>query len=278
MATGTLTTPRFLVAKYIPDLARMEPKNIGVVLWRPGTVLARFLQSREAAKFVSDIDVYDRWISHWSQAIATGEVRVKRRDNVTKDSDDFLCALQGTQKGNYVLAEGGEMMQKLARTKIPAALDFLFHQLVGDATAPGIVESEHRSHAMASICNRLFSEAGLSDRRDFVRTPQIECQVGAAVREFKPHYGILPNKQPHAIWHRVDITHIKDVDSTAFMFDNLVRKGVVAGKDRCGTMVHGDIEEQVKGALATLAEVSTIINVDSPTEAHLLTESVAMGV
>ena len=35
-----MNTPRDLLAKYIPDPLRMEPRNIGVVLWADGNVTA----------------------------------------------------------------------------------------------------------------------------------------------------------------------------------------------------------------------------------------------
>ena len=35
-----MATPRFLIAKYAPDLRRMEPRNIGVIVWNEGTTAA----------------------------------------------------------------------------------------------------------------------------------------------------------------------------------------------------------------------------------------------
>jgi hypothetical protein len=43
-----MKTPRYLIANYIPDLRRMEPRNIGVVLWALGAVVREPLgESRE---------------------------------------------------------------------------------------------------------------------------------------------------------------------------------------------------------------------------------------
>ena len=38
-----MNTPKYLIAKYIPDLNRMEPRNIGIVVWSPEGIEARFL-------------------------------------------------------------------------------------------------------------------------------------------------------------------------------------------------------------------------------------------
>ena len=38
-----MAAPRLLIAKYVPDLRRMEPKNIGIIVWAAdGAVAARF--------------------------------------------------------------------------------------------------------------------------------------------------------------------------------------------------------------------------------------------
>lgn len=36
------TSVRYLVAKYIPELLRNEPRNVGVIVWTPEKVDARF--------------------------------------------------------------------------------------------------------------------------------------------------------------------------------------------------------------------------------------------
>lgn len=38
-----MSSNRYFVAKYIPDLLRNEPRNFGVILWTPDGVAARFL-------------------------------------------------------------------------------------------------------------------------------------------------------------------------------------------------------------------------------------------
>ena len=38
--------PNYLVAKYISDLHRMEPRNIGIIVWTRSAVSARFVAER----------------------------------------------------------------------------------------------------------------------------------------------------------------------------------------------------------------------------------------
>ena len=66
--------PKYLVAKYVSDPRRMEPRNIGVVLWASGRVAARFLESDEA-EFVGDKKTYARWIDYWRGLLAGRKYR-----------------------------------------------------------------------------------------------------------------------------------------------------------------------------------------------------------
>lgn len=66
------------VAKWVPDLSRNEPVNIGVLLWLDGNVHTRFLgQSDETidgrqltgiGPIRPDIDLYRQWVRYWRRA------------------------------------------------------------------------------------------------------------------------------------------------------------------------------------------------------------------
>jgi hypothetical protein len=67
--------PRYLVAKYISDLQRMEPRNIGIVVCASGVTCARFLgekpgrpghvDGRKVPPFVTSVAAYKQWIEFW---------------------------------------------------------------------------------------------------------------------------------------------------------------------------------------------------------------------
>ena len=129
---------------------------------------------------------------------------------------------------------------------------------------------------MASICKQIFDDAGLSTRKDFATKEPIICKVGGGKREFIPHYAILSKGKPLAIWHRVDVSSVRDVDSAAFMFEKLHKNRIVKGIEHCGAMIHGALKEHaIDGAIETLEEVSVVIDVDDPVEAKKLTSKIA---
>ena len=131
---------------------------------------------------------------------------------------------------------------------------------------------------MERICRKIFADAGLSDRQDFKQTTPLPCKVGKAIREFIPHYSLRPHNNAVAVWQRVDVTQSRDVDSAAFMFEKLLESKTVSGKQRCGALIHGQVADaQVTGAVETLAEYSTVIDVDDESAAHASAEEVAFG-
>jgi len=100
-------TTRFLVAKYVPDLQRMEPKNIGVVLASPDRIGARFYGENgdhpRAPEFIHkrNKSVYVEWVQYWNQQInkvnASGPKELGRGISTL----DYLL---GKSKGSYVRA------------------------------------------------------------------------------------------------------------------------------------------------------------------------------
>lgn len=137
----TTINGRYLVAKYIPDLMRGEPRNIGVVLWSPAGVKARFIaenldhpggvDNSKIPEFVKSTSAYKQWIRFWQGEIgkpaiepATGGVEVPRC------SPDFVAALQAANKSSFFLADGGMVFEPVNASELPRLINILFATLV----------------------------------------------------------------------------------------------------------------------------------------------------
>lgn len=121
----------YLVAKYVPDLRRMEPRNIGIVLWVRGQVGCRFLPTKTAAKFVNEPEIYERWVEYWTWAVEKPHIRDYRaRIDYPRTGPEFLDGLKTTAKENYLLCDGGEVTDRVAAKELTAAVGFLFAELV----------------------------------------------------------------------------------------------------------------------------------------------------
>jgi len=83
-----MNTTKYLLAKYIPDLHRFEPRNIGVIVWSPLGIEARFLaeypnrpgevDGRSIPGFVTSASAYKQWVRYWRDAISGTSIRPTR--------------------------------------------------------------------------------------------------------------------------------------------------------------------------------------------------------
>src|SRR4051812_24962885 len=111
----------YLVAKYVPDLLRNEPVNIGILAWVDGTVSWRFLGQRADGEIdgrgrgvrgvIRSIPNYKAWVNAWMKRASAAEIRT-RAGTFSKASPEFLSALASYGEGNYILEAGGEIIDE----------------------------------------------------------------------------------------------------------------------------------------------------------------------
>jgi hypothetical protein len=259
--------PRYLIAKYAPDVRRMEPLNIGIILWTPKKIVSRFIAEEEAS-FVNDSKTYARWLRFWNSCITGDSIEFTRRNKTVSRSDPaFLDVLQETEKGNYLLFDGGFVEQKLKIREVADAVDFLFDELIAPTkkTRHPIDSSSH--DPVAFWADTLFADAGISDRDDFVRGRKVQCAIDDGLdEEFTFNYA-LGNGEPHAVFHRVLLHRQQSVYGTSFMFE-WVRKAIT--KIRCASLVYlenGD--DKATRHKGTLGNFSQVINLAQPDRAKV---------
>src|SRR5690348_1103045 len=107
-------TAKYLLAKYIPDLHRMEPRNIGVIVWSAAGVEGRFLaenpdkpgevDGRSVPAFITSLSAYKQWIKYWKTSLE-GEAYnpADGSQPIAVSAPEFLEALKASSKGNFVL-------------------------------------------------------------------------------------------------------------------------------------------------------------------------------
>src|SRR4051812_28985393 len=107
-----MTTLRFLLAKYAPDLRRMEPHNCGVVVWSPEGMAARFLGEQADGKirppgFVESDGRhgYREWVHYWKEMLSRPEIKTAKGVAVPKSSPEFLDVLRSKSKLHFMLVD-----------------------------------------------------------------------------------------------------------------------------------------------------------------------------
>src|SRR5262245_8525849 len=139
-----MNAPRFLIAKYIPDLRRNEPRNIGVVVWSQGLVGMRFLDS---PKFVENSRTYKEWVQFWTTKLSKDALPGRRGNEPTpKTSPDYLDVFRETGKENYVLVDGGFLLEQVEAADLPDLTDHLFETLVLEGPEGTLADASRRGN------------------------------------------------------------------------------------------------------------------------------------
>lgn len=130
--------PEFSIVKYVPDLARMEPRNVGLIAWAEGgMVTARFLGETSSGKVAPPSVVpdsgryaYRQWIKYWRFHLAAGRIRRRNGEVVEKTSPSFLEALQEKSKEGFRLVPSGKMTTRIKPTEFEDFASEMFSRLV----------------------------------------------------------------------------------------------------------------------------------------------------
>lgn len=266
MIAKTLNPPmndsRFLVAKYVPDLRRMEPRNFGVVLWSNGNVAFKFLP-REDASFVGDLETYDRWCKFWEEKLGEDVLSVPRISPVDKSDPAFLDAFMRTQGGSYLLFQGGDVLEHVATDKVGEAAKFLFEEIV--STESDKKPDEKSEDQLNSKSKEVFERLGIWSRPDFHKgndACRVRCRIHDVWKIIPFHYA-LGDGDPRAVFQRVR----PDVESSwqlaMYRFEALLKSNKYK-KQQCAALIHATREQladrNFKDTLSILGDVAIVTN------------------
>jgi hypothetical protein len=188
-------TTQWLVARYVRDLRRMEPRNVGVVLIQHGRAYSKFLGENpdgtidgRKARRVAALDVYKEWVDHWKREVAEAP-------NVER-----LTERQGAD--SYYLDRGGFAWFAGEDHEPRAFLDRLFNELV----APPSVEDvpDRAAISVGSVFDALSGD--LRVRRDFeirLDPDRLHFQYAIEADRVLVFRTVKLNGQPGATWSAV---------------------------------------------------------------------------
>lgn len=260
--------PSFVIAKFVPDLNRMEPRNIGIFLWANGRLRCRFLPDSEAF-FVEDKEVYRGWVDTWTKLI--GGTSITDRQGASVPIADSACmrALLSQQEGEYLLVDAGELLNPISVREHQSALDCVYDDLVAVRSA------QHDEKSFLRECDRVIKLSTLDQREGFRRKYPVECPIFGVNRHFQVSYG-LGNGKPSAVFHRVSILSSKSVDSAALMLHALAEQKIV-DKARTAALViqsPGGSNRETE-AVQLLNQVTNVVNVANSVHAASMLTAIA---
>lgn len=211
--------PKYLLAKYVPDTLRMEPLNIGVILWASGSIACKFLPA-ESAPFNVDAAVYNRWIEYWIDICSRPVTKLNSGEEVSRKSPLFLSALLESQRGAYRVYEAGTVLRQVAAEDREDAVASLFQTLVAVNDEESIARTPRESLELR--CNAIFQKAGLWDREEFISSAQLDLVTAGTSQPFKFDH-IWKNGHLGALFQRVNLRMQPSTTNAAFLFEHAVR-------------------------------------------------------
>ena len=257
--------PRYLVAKYISDLQRMEPRNIGIVVWAHGRVFARFLaekadspgaiDGRSIPAFVTSIAAYKQWVEFWREELTHTDLQ--------PFSQNCLEDLKQTSSGNFLLTEGGFILGGVQANYLPDLTNDLFHRLV----EPRLSE-EIKDPALDQVADHFIRELRLSQNQNFRSRYELSCRVAANVEERFEFSHAYKNGVLKRLYQRIPLTRKRGplrrtVHDSAWMFEKVVENGIIK-RDQAIALVYAteDLKHdpEINWSFEVLGSVARVVN------------------
>jgi hypothetical protein len=266
-------SPRYIVAKYISDLQRMEPKNIGVIVWTHDAVSARFaaerpdkpgeIDGRSIPIFVTSTAAYKQWVEFWRTALEAKPTRAGR--TLQKWSDD----LRQSSRGNFWLTDGGTILDNIRTEDIGNFTNDLFQRLVEPAS------DETRDVALDQVADDIIRRLRLTRNESFHTRYRVDCRVAPNVTEAFEFSHAYSNGSLKRLYQRVPLASKRTslrrvVHDSAWMFEKVVDQNIVT-RDQAVALVYATEERRrdpaVSWSFDVLSSVAQVANLADPNEA-----------
>jgi hypothetical protein len=268
-----MSTTKYLLVKYIADLHRFEPRNIGVVVYSTLGVEARFaaeypdrpgeVDGRSVPGFVTSDNAYKQWVRYWRNAIRAGRLTIPATGEIVEvTSPGFAEAMQQTSRGNFAVVDAGSVLDEVGVEELPAVADQLFSQLVD--TRP---LEEPRDADLDAVADGLLDRLNLRSHRNFHRDYPVQCLVNGVSEEYV-FSDAFANGAPQRLYQRLPFPKSKvrlrkNVHDTAWCFEQIFKQKIITPEDG-GVLVYVTDEQknqtEVEKSLRLLGSMTRVVN------------------
>lgn len=268
---------RFLVAKYVSDTKRMEPRNIGVVVWNNGCVIGRFLgDDSPIPRYlkVRNKTTYRKWLVAWKSQISKPVLEYAHGQTAQKSTPEFMDALQEWSKGNYLLVDGGIVAERVENRETEELTQYLFRQLVEAEEA--IEKKEHEYARLRTGVSRLVKSVGVSSLPEWKEAQPQWYRAFGVLRSFDPDYTLGPLEKPYSIYNRVLLGDTKTFEIAAFHLGSFKEsRNYPESRIAAFVVAPDNPTQQQKDNRDLLGHIATVIDITDETSARSLLEQTA---
>lgn len=283
-----MNATKYLLVKYIPDVHRFEPRNIGVIVWSPLGVEARFVaehqsrpgevDGRSIPGFVTSASAYKQWIRYWRDVISAAAIQPPGGGElVSASSSTFIDALQRTSRGNFAVVDAGSILDAIGEEELPAVANQLFSQLV-EVFSP----EEPRDLGFEELCDQLLERAQLTRHRNFHNRYPVRCTVRGVEEEYVFSHAVA-NGTLERLYQRFPIPKQanriqKSRDATAWSLEHLLDSQTITS-EKIVLLMDATPEQQtqpeVDKTIRLLQSMSRIVNIHNENDVLAEFESAA---
>lgn len=270
--------PRVAVAKYVPDLHRMEPRNIGVVVWLNGRIESRFIGVDRHGKVnvpsfaKSDAHAYREWIESWHIQFTKKEIRLENSGKlVDRKSPEFVDALIQKSKHAFMLTDAAHILGHVPPSRLGEVADEMFARLVEREPTPG---SERTVYAeLKSRFSEILSHSKLKEFDYHRATHDLLGKIGGVYKYFDVDYAFGVDKSVTTVFRRVVPGHGNTSNVAALIFQGLSTYDKGSVKYRCGAIyINSDGSQEAQNDLDMLRQFSNLIEVSDTEKARVEVE------
>ncbi len=272
---------RYLIVKYVDDVSRNEPRNIGVVVFDGTNAVARFdgegndgLPDLRRVRYrITGSHAYREWVKYWRTTLDNPGKIERSLDGLPSGDPRVIESLVSSSGQEFYLEDGGSILLDTEGTSLEAMATDLFTRLVHEPDPPAPASLRDKSEkALAS------AGAPLDDPERFQK------EVNVTVTG--PGGEIIPDEISYAVkngaWHYLQEVPFnpdkprlnrKEAFNCAFFFQHAVELsgGAAILYDRSDLNDEGNGEQllHMLGELGTLIDVGATEDAAEQLHSHL---------
>ncbi len=266
---------RYILAKYIPNLSRMESKNIGIFVWLDGAVRSMFLEPRDA-DFIQDKSTYKRWVAYWKRLTSSKDLKIPGRSEVPIHEPSYLDELIYTKEGNYILVKGGFVNEKVNESDLDDLTNFLFSELVANFKEIKPAYALRQAPSFKDRCNSVIKMSRLNG--EYRERFKVKCELYGHPMHFKFDYG-TGNGKPWNLFQRVSLRNEPSVSDATLKMQAIIGARILP-KNRCAVLLESpddSAKDDVRENYELVSDLFTVIDIRDEEKAIFEINRVALS-
>lgn len=251
----------YFIAKYVDDLARNEPDNVGIIATDGEQIAARFdgendagnIDLRKVRHRITGSHAYKGWVHYWRAAISDPSAVGADCSAPT----DVLRYLAEAASGDFYIEPGGTILLDAEDRDLTETARELYEKLVREPDPPSPLSLQEKSRQALAAAG-----APMEDEHRFRKQFIVELDVDGVSVEHEVSYAVMNGE-----WHYLQEVPFdpgkprvsrKEASHCAFLFEH-----AHWNKDDSLILYDGsDLSEHSQGLLKMLNSFAPVVDVD----------------